>query len=77
MVVVFDEIEKAHKDVYDLLLGILDTGRANLSNGLEVSFKNCIILLSSNIGSKQLSEKGNGLGFNKQSQDEKIKVIDL
>lgn len=77
MVVVFDEIEKAHKDVYDLLLGILDTGRANLSNGLEVSFKNCIILLSSNIGSKQLSEKGNGLGFNKQSQDEKIKIIDL
>lgn len=73
MVVVFDEIEKAHKDVYDLLLGILDTGRANLSNGLEVSFKNCIILLSSNIGSKQLSEKGNGLGFNKQSQDEKNK----
>ena len=73
MVVVFDEIEKAHKDIYDLLLGILDTGKANLSNGLEVSFKNCIILLSSNIGSKQLSEKGNGLGFSKQSQDEKNK----
>lgn len=73
MVIVFDEIEKAHKDIYDLLLGILDTGKANLSNGLEVSFKNCVILMTSNVASKQLSEKGNGLGFNKQSQDEKNK----
>lgn len=73
MVVVFDEIEKAHKDIYDLLLGILDTGKANLSNGLEVSFKNSIILMTSNVASKQLSEKGNGLGFSKQSQDEKNK----
>lgn len=73
MVVVFDEIEKAHKDIYDLLLGILDTGKANLSNGLEVNFKNCVILLTSNVASKQLSEKGNGLGFSKQSQDERNK----
>ena len=73
MVVVFDEIEKAHEDIYDLLLGILDTGKANLSNGLEVNFKNCVILLTSNVASKQLSEKGNGLGFSKQSQDERNK----
>lgn len=73
MIIVFDEIEKAHPDIYDLLLGILDTGKAVLSNGIEVSFKNCIITFTSNIGTKELQARGDGLGFNRLSGEDREK----
>ena len=73
MIIVFDEIEKAHPDIYDLLLGILDTGKAVLSNGIEVSFKNCIITFTSNIGTRELQARGDGLGFNRLSGEDREK----
>ncbi|WP_298987961.1 AAA family ATPase, partial [uncultured Campylobacter sp.] len=55
-VLLFDEIEKAHKDVFNILLGILDDGRATDNKGVTVDFKNTIIILTSNIGSAKIME---------------------
>ena len=62
-VVLFDEIEKAHPDVYNLLLQVLDDGRLTDSQGRTVSFKNTIIIFTSNVGVSELSTR-NSLGFN-------------
>ncbi|MDE7411464.1 MAG: ATP-dependent Clp protease ATP-binding subunit [Paramuribaculum sp.] len=62
-VVLFDEIEKAHPDVFNLLLQIMDEGRLTDSLGRRVDFKNTIIILTSNIGTRQLKEFGTGVGF--------------
>jgi len=62
-VVLFDEIEKAHPEVYDLLLQVLEDGTLTDSQGRKADFKNCIIIMTSNIGAKKLTEKKN-LGFN-------------
>ena len=71
-VVLFDEIEKAHPDVYNILLQILDDGRITDSKGVTVDFKNTIIILTSNIGSQLLLEGAeNPVGF---SIDDKIKT---
>ena len=59
-VVLFDEVEKAHPDVMNLLLGVLDDGRLTDSKGRTVSFANTIIIMTSNLGSKILLEEGNG-----------------
>jgi ATP-dependent Clp protease ATP-binding subunit ClpB len=59
-VVLFDEVEKAHPDVMNLLLGVLDDGRLTDSKGRTVSFTNTIIIMTSNLGSKILLEEGNG-----------------
>ncbi len=61
--VLFDEIEKAHHDVYDLFLQILDDGKLTDSSGREVNFKNTIIIMTSNIGAEYLSGKKSLLGF--------------
>ncbi|MBL7972350.1 MAG: ATP-dependent Clp protease ATP-binding subunit [Prolixibacteraceae bacterium] len=66
-VVLLDEIEKAHPDVFHLLLQVLDEGRLTDSLGRSIDFKNTIIIMTSNIGSRQLSEFGRGVGFNTQS----------
>ena len=66
-VVLLDEIEKAHPDVFHLLLQVLDEGRLTDSLGRNIDFKNTIIIMTSNIGSRQLSEFGRGVGFNTQS----------
>jgi ATP-dependent Clp protease ATP-binding subunit ClpC len=62
-VVLFDEIEKAHPDVFNLLLQILEDGRLTDSKGRTVSFKNTLIIMTSNVGSKVIEKGGGGLGF--------------
>merc|ERR1712226_530408 len=61
-IVLFDEVEKAHSDVFNLMLQILEDGRLTDSNGRTVDFKNTLIIMTSNVGSKVI-EKGGGLGF--------------
>ena len=62
-VVLLDEIEKAHPDVFNLLLQVLDEGRLTDSLGRKIDFKNTIIIMTSNIGSRQLKDFGSGVGF--------------
>ena len=62
-IVLFDEIEKAHPDVFNLLLQVLDEGCLTDSNGRKVDFKNTIIIMTSNIGTRQVKEFGQGVGF--------------
>ena len=62
-VVLLDEIEKAHPDVFNLLLQVLDEGRLTDSLGRRIDFKNTIIIMTSNIGSRQLKDFGTGVGF--------------
>ncbi len=72
-VVLLDEIEKAHPDVFHLLLQMLDEGRLTDSLGRNIDFKNTIIVMTSNIGSRQLKDFGAGIGFNahnKTAEDE-------
>lgn len=62
-VVLLDEIEKAHPDVFNLLLQVMDEGRLTDSNGRTVSFRNTILIMTSNVGSRELDEYGSGVGF--------------
>ena len=62
-VVLFDEIEKAHPDVFNLLLQLLEDGRLTDSKGRTVDFKNTLVIMTSNIGSKVIEKGGGGLGF--------------
>jgi len=66
-VVLFDEIEKAHPDVFNLLLQLLDEGHLTDSLGRKVDFKNCLIIMTSNIGVKELAQFGDGVGFKTNS----------
>jgi len=72
-VVLFDEIEKGHKDVFNLLLQILDEGHLTDSFGRKINFTNTLIIMTSNIGAKKVSEFGGGIGFSDESNNEKIK----
>ena len=63
-IVLLDEVEKAHGDVFDLLLQVLDEGRMTDGNGRMVDFRNTIIIMTSNTGTRQLVDFGNGIGFN-------------
>ncbi|MDR1860041.1 MAG: ATP-dependent Clp protease ATP-binding subunit [Bacteroidales bacterium] len=67
-VVLLDEIEKAHPDVFHILLQMLDEGRLTDSLGRQVDFRNTIIIMTSNIGSRQLTDFGAGIGFNTQNR---------
>jgi ATP-dependent Clp protease ATP-binding subunit ClpC len=67
-VILLDEIEKAHPDVFNLMLQVLDDGQLTDSLGRKVDFKNSIIIMTSNIGSRQLKEFGQGVGFNTSSR---------
>ena len=69
-VLLFDEIEKAHKDVFNILLGILDDGRATDNKGVTVDFKNTIIILTSNIASNEIME----FSGDKEKRDELVKA---
>ena len=62
-IVLLDEIEKAHPDVFNILLQVMDEGRLNDSYGRTVDFKNTIVIMTSNIGTRQLKEFGKGIGF--------------
>ena len=78
-VVLLDEIEKAHPDVFHILLQVLDEGQLTDSLGRRVDFRNTIVILTSNIGTRQIAEFGHGIGFDtqtkKQSRDEHNKSI--
>lgn len=67
-IVLLDEIEKAHPDVFNLLLQVMDEGRLTDSYGRTVDFKNTIIIMTSNIGTRQLKEFGKGIGFAAQTR---------
>ena len=64
-VILLDEVEKAHPDVFNTLLQVMDEGRLTDGNGTTVDFRNTIIILTSNSGTRQLREFGNGIGFNR------------
>ncbi|MBE6230967.1 MAG: ATP-dependent Clp protease ATP-binding subunit [Bacteroidales bacterium] len=68
-VVLLDEIEKAHPDVFNLLLQVLDEGRLTDSTGRTVSFRNTIVIMTSNVGSRELDDYGNGVGFSTSGKD--------
>ena len=68
-VVLLDEIEKAHPDIFNLLLQVLDEGRLTDSNGRTVSFRNTILIMTSNVGSRELEEYGKGVGFASAGKD--------
>ena len=67
-IVLLDEIEKAHSDVFNILLQVLDEGRLTDNYGRTVDFKNTVIIMTSNIGTRQLKEFGRGVGFTTQSR---------
>lgn len=69
-VVLLDEIEKAHPDVFNLLLQVLDDGQITDSLGRKIDFRNTIVIMTSNIGSRQLKDFGMGVGFSTQAQEE-------
>ena len=68
-VVLLDEIEKAHPDVFNLLLQVMDEGRLTDSTGRTVSFRNTIVIMTSNVGSRELDEYGSGVGFSTAGKD--------
>ncbi|OFX23982.1 MAG: Clp protease ClpC [Bacteroidetes bacterium GWA2_31_9] len=74
-VVLLDEIEKAHPDVFHILLQVLDEGRLTDSFGRRVDFKNSIVIMTSNIGSRELSDYGRGVGFDTKTRDNSVKEM--
>lgn len=79
-VVLFDEIEKAHPDVFNILLQILEDGRLTDAQGRKVDFKNTVIIMTSNVGARMITEKKSSLGFapeQKSADSEKIKEMVL
>jgi len=71
-VILLDEIEKAHPDVFNILLQALDDGQMTDSLGRNISFKNTIIIMTSNIGARQLNDFGQGIGFNTSAKKDNI-----
>lgn len=76
-VILFDEIEKAHPDVFNVLLQILEDGRLTDSQGRTVDFKNTIIIMTSNVGARLITEKQNSLGFTSNDNNENADIKDL
>ena len=70
-IVLFDEIEKAHSEVFNMLLQVMDEGRLTDSYGRTVDFKNTIIIMTSNVGTRQLKDFGKGVGFTAHIKDDK------
>ena len=70
-IVLFDEIEKAHPDIFNVLLQVMDEGRLTDRQGHVVDFKNTILILTSNVGTRQLSDFGAGIGFGVDNLDDK------
>ncbi|MDB2675411.1 ATP-dependent Clp protease ATP-binding subunit [Flavobacteriales bacterium] len=71
-IVLLDEVEKAHPDVYNLLLQVMDDGYMTDSLGRKINFKNTIIIMTSNIGSRQLKDFGQGVGFSTNAKKESV-----
>ena len=77
-VVLLDEIEKAHPDIFNLLLQVMDEGRLTDNNGRTVDFKNTIVIMTSNVGSREVEEYGNGIGFataGRKLEDDRKNVV--
>ncbi len=78
-VILLDEIEKAHPDIFNVFLQMLDDGHLTDAQGRKASFKNCVILMTSNVGTRILKDFGTGVGFNtknnQDSKDGKVKAI--
>jgi ATP-dependent Clp protease ATP-binding subunit ClpC len=76
-VILFDEVEKAHRDIFSILLQILDDGHVTDSLGRKINFKNTLIIMTTNLGVKRLSDFGSGIGFssNKYSNEEAKKQM--
>ena len=75
-VVLFDEVEKAHRDIFSSLLQLLDEGYMTDSFGRKINFKNCLIIMTSNIGVKKMQDFGSGIGFSKTNNvyaDQEVK----
>ncbi|MBI4645881.1 MAG: ATP-dependent Clp protease ATP-binding subunit, partial [Bacteroidia bacterium] len=71
-VVLLDEIEKAHPDVFHILLQVMDEGRLTDSLGRRIDFKNSIVIMTSNIGTRQLADFGMGIGFDTKHRQEEM-----
>ncbi len=76
-VVLFDEIEKAHPDVFNMLLQILEDGRLTDSQGRTVDFKNTVIIMTSNVGARKISERATSLGFKNEEEAGNTDVREL
>ena len=74
-VVLFDEIEKAHPDVFNMLLQILEDGVLTDSQGRKVSFKNAIIIMTSNVGASKITEQRQSLGFGESDENKNIEEL--
>lgn len=74
-IVLLDEVEKAHEDVFNILLQILDDGVLTDSFGRRVDFKNTVVIMTSNTGSRQLKDFGTGMGFMSKVNDDKIQEL--
>ncbi len=72
-IVLLDEIEKAHSDVFNLLLQVMDEGRLTDGNGNTIDFRNTVIIMTSNCGTKQIRDFGSGIGFQNQSDSKQEK----
>lgn len=75
-IVLFDEIEKAHPDVFNILLQILDDGHLTDSIGRKIDFKNTVIIMTSNVGSRKLKDFGIGVGFSTLARENKVAEIE-
>lgn len=73
-IVLFDEIEKAHPDIFNSLLQILDEGSITDGLGRKINFKNTLIILTSNVGQRKLNEFGPGIGFSSGNKEEKARI---
>lgn len=76
-IILLDEMEKAHPDVFNILLQVMDEGRLTDSYGRTVDFRNTVIIMTSNVGSRQLKDFGNDIGFTLQGNDSKAKSQDI
>ena len=74
-IILFDEIEKAHTDVYNILLQLLDDGHLTDSLGRKVNFKNCMVIMTSNVGVRKLKDFGTGVGFSTKSKQSSESVV--
>ncbi len=74
-IILFDEIEKAHRDVFNVLLQILDEGHITDSQGKKVDFKNTVIIMTSNVGSRTLQDFGTGVGFSTSNIEQNINKL--
>lgn len=75
-IVLFDEIEKAHADVFNILLQILDEGQLTDSAGRKTDFKNTVIIMTSNVGSRRLNDFGVGVGFSTSTRQENMALLE-